>query len=401
MRVLFRLLAAVVIIVCVAIVLLYAQDARVPGRFVDMFKPEDGTYAGLYPRETIDGGMAYPLLSAAPGQRTIDDDALRAMREYAADQNSYSLVVLHDGLIQTEWYAEGWHATALAQSQSMHKSVLPVLIGAAIDEGAIGSADDAVGLYIKEWADDPRGRITLAQMMTMSSGLEEYPFSLNPFSDEFQWLFGSDTRPILLRTAKVAEPGTEFVYNNINSEILGLVIEEATGRRYAGYLADKLWTPMGGGRAELWLEDDGGKAHSSCCLLSSAHDWARFGLMLLGRGRINGNLIISEPYFEQMISQSPTSDWYGFQIWLGYSDELNPRADRLAGAYQRTDPFLAKDTFYTSGFGAQRVYVVPSQQLVIVRMGLSSGREPVKETWDNTFLVNTAIRGMQTNGGSL
>ena len=400
MRTLFRLLIAVVIIVSVAVVLLYAQDARVPGRFVDMFAPEDGTYSALYPREAIDGGTSYPLLSATPDQRTIDEASLRAMRAYAADQNSYSLVVIHQGLIQTEWYAEDWDGTRLAQSQSMHKSVLPVLIGAAIRDGAIGSADDAVGTYIEEWADDPRGRITLAQMMSMSSGLEEYPFSLNPFSDAFQWLFGSDTRPILLRTPKVAEPGTEFVYNNINSEILGLVIEEATGRRYARYLADELWTPMGGGRAQLWLEDDGGKAHSSCCLLSSAHDWARFGLMLLGRGAINGNRVVADAYFDRMISQSPTSDWYGFQIWLGYSDQLNPRAERLAGAYQRTEPFLAKDTFYTSGFGAQRVYVVPSKQLVIVRMGLASGRNPVKETWDNSFLVNTAIRGMQTDGGN-
>ena len=100
-----------------------------------------------------------------------NDDALRAMRDYAADQNSYSLVVVHNGVVQTEWYAEGWDGTRLAQSQSMHKSVLPVLIGAAIGDGAIGSAEDALGVYIEEWADDPRGRITLAEMMMMTSGL--------------------------------------------------------------------------------------------------------------------------------------------------------------------------------------------------------------------------------------
>lgn len=396
MRVIGRLLLFVIVVVNLLFVLLYVDDARLPARFVSMFQPEDGSYSSLQPRERIDAAATYALPTAAPGQGTINDAALDAMAAFAADQNSYSLVVVHAGVIQTEWYADGWDATRLAQSQSMHKSVLPVLIGAAIADGAIGSVDDRVGDYLPEWRDDPRGDITIKQLMTMSSGLKEYPFSLNPFSDAFQWLFASKTRPILLRTPRVAAPGTEFVYNNLNSEILGLVIEQATGQRYADYLDEKLWTPMGGGRVELWLEDEGGKAHTSCCLLSSAHDWTRFGLMLLGRGTVNGNRVIAAEYLDQIIAQSRNNPWYGYQIWLGYSAQMNPRARRLSGGYQRTDPFLAKDTFYASGFGAQRVYVVPSHELVIVRMGPATGREPVKPTWDNSFLVNTAIRGLQS-----
>ena len=85
----------------------------------------------------------------------------------------------------------------------------------------------------------------------------------------------------------------------------------------------------------------------------------------------------------------------------GYSRELNPRATLLAGGYQRIDPFLADDTYYTSGFGAQRVYVVPSAELVIVRMGPSSGRAPVNATWDNTYLVNTALSNQRPSAAPL
>ena len=118
-------------------------------------------------------------------------------------------------------------------------------------------------------------------------------------------------------------------------------------------------------------------------------------MMLLGEGKVNGQQIVDSSFIQGMIRPSPTFEWYGYQIWLGYSRDLNPRADKLAGGYQRSEPFLTEDTYFTSGYGAQRVYVVPSQELVIVRMGPATGRNPVKPSWDNTYLVNTAIRGIR------
>jgi CubicO group peptidase (beta-lactamase class C family) len=277
----------------------------------------------------------------------------------------------------------------------MHKSVLPVLMQAAVEDGAINSLSDPIGNYITEWQDDPRGETTIEQMLWMSSGLLEYPFSVNPFSDAFRWLFASNTTPVLLGTPLDWAAGEKFEYNNVNSELLGLIIERATGVPYTQYLQQKLWGPMGAAGAELWLDEPGGKVHSSCCLLAPTMDWARFGMLLLNEGEVNGRRLVEADFVRRMVSPSPTFEWYGYQIWLGYSRTLNPRANKLAGGYQRTEPFLAEDTFYTSGYGAQRVYVVPSEELVIVRMGPASGRAPVQPSWDNTFLVNTAIRGMR------
>ena len=364
-------------------------------RFAYLFLPgDDPTFRGLQPREVILGDQTMDLPVATEDERTMTEDALADMRAYAAEQNSFALIVVHKGKIQTEWYADGYDRNRLTQSQSMHKSVLPILVQAAIEDGDIGSLDDPIGTYLAEWQDDPRGAITVTQLLHMSSGLLEYEFSLNPTSDDFRWLFDANTTPVLLRTPLDWKPGTKFEYNNVNSELLGLIIERATGKRYSDYLNEKLWTPMGGERAELWMDSEGGKAHSSCCLLAPTRDWARFGMMMLGRGTINGHQIVDASFIDKMISPSPTFAWYGFQIWLGYSLDENPRARLLAGAYQRNEPFDARDTYYASGFGGQRVYVVPSEDLVIVRMGPSSGRAPVKETWDNTYLVNTALRNL-------
>ena len=393
MKLIGKILLALVIAGVGFVTFRYVQDPRPIRQLAGFFiEPNDTSFEGLTPRKRITGGGGYVLPIANTANQTIKADALAAAERYAGEQNSYALIVVHQGVVQTEWYAPGWDRDRLTQSQSMHKSILPILIQAAIEDGDISSVQDPVGKYLTEWADDPRGGATIEDYLQMSSGLLEYPFALNPFSDAFLWLFGSNTTPVLLRTPLDWTPGEKFEYNNVNSELLGLIIERATGKRYADYLEEKLWRPMGADRAELWLDQEGGKAHSSCCLLAPAMDWARFGLMLLNNGRVNGNQIVSADFIEQMTTAAPFFDWYGYQIWLGYSRELNPRAGKLAGAYQRTDPFDADDTFYTSGFGGQRVYVVPSADLVIVRMGPFGGQAPVEETWDNTFLVNTMLR---------
>jgi len=387
------LLSFLVSLLVLAVSWLYLSDPPLLKRYLIFFSPEDLTYANLAPRERVIGDGSYQLPVASGADKTITPESLVAMAEYADAQRSHSLIVLHKGVVQLEWYAKGWDRDRLTQSQSMHKSVLPVLMQAAVEDGSINALADPIGTYITEWQDDPRGDITIEQMLWMSSGLLEYPFSINPFSDSFKWLFASNTTPILLQTPLDWLPGEKFEYNNVNAELLGLIIERATGIRYTQYLQQKLWGPMGAAGAELWVDDAGGKAHSSCCLLAPTMDWARFGMLLLGSGEVNGRRIVEADFIRRMVSPSPTFEWYGYQIWLGYSRALNPRATLLAGGYQRTEPFLAEDTFYTSGYGAQRVYVVPSEELVIVRMGPASGRNPVLPTWDNTFLVNTAIRG--------
>ena len=87
----------------------------------------------------------------------------------------------------------------------------------------------------------------------------------------------------------------------------------------------------------------------------------------------------------------------GWQTWLAYNAEINPRAEKpsAAGAYYRSEPFLADDVYYFSGRGAQRVYVIPSRELVIVRLGPALGPRPLKPGWDNAYLVNTLIRGIE------
>ncbi|MCL4790493.1 MAG: beta-lactamase family protein [Gammaproteobacteria bacterium] len=355
----------------------------------------------LVPDEEIRGDGSFVLPVAAPEARTISAAALAEMERFAAEYGSHALIVVHRGVIQDEWYAPHWQRDQLTQSQSMHKSLMGLFIGIAIDEKRINSIDDPVGKYLDEWRDDPRGAITLRQLLQMSSGLAQYRFTLNPFTDDNRWLNSGRSGDVLLRTPLADwAPGSRYDYNNTNSELLGMALERVYGQRYSGLLRDKLWLPMGGERARVHTDRPGGRAYTSCCLAAPAMDWARIGMLLLGKGEVHGRRIVSADWIQQMITPSPAAAHYGLQIWLGYGDPAVPPEHAGSSGAIVSGPFLARDTFMTWGRGQQHVFVVPSLELVIVRLGPALGRAPIKPGFDLGHLVNTAIQGMEPGAGT-
>jgi CubicO group peptidase (beta-lactamase class C family) len=377
----------------VVVNVIYWQDPWLWRRYVMLFDPSP--VEGLEPFDAVRGDGSFIIPAAAPGARTISQAALDEAIAYAREFDSYALLVVHRGKLQLEWYAAGRSAADLTESQSMHKTLMGLFIGVAIEDGYISSVDDAISAYLDEWRDDPRGQVSIEQLLQMSSGLGQYPFSLNPFRDDLDWLYsGYSTRALLKTPLADWLPGTRYDYNNLNSELLGLIIERASGRRYADYLEESLWRPMGGDRAQVWLDRPGGAAHTSCCLAAPAMDWARFGMLLLGKGVVNGNRIVAASWIEQMITPSPQAPHYGYQIWLGYDDPPFPSG---SGSTQpiASAPYLARDTFLTWGRGQQHVWVSPAQELVVVRIGPALGRQPIKAGFDVPRIPNIIVRGIK------
>lgn len=376
---------------------LYWRDPWLLRNYFRMFSSGSSTAEErLPPDEPIRGDGSYRLPAADPATRSISVEALSAMRRYAARFGSHALIVVHRGVIQEEWYAPHWQRDQLTQSQSMHKSLMGILIGMAIDEGRVGSTSDPVGKYLVEWRNDPRGAITLEQLLTMSSGLAQYGFSLNPFDEGLRWLnSGHSTDAIFATPLADWRPGTRYDYNNVNSELLGLILVRVYGKPYSRILEEKLWRPMGGERAFVHTDSPGGRAFTSCCLAAPAMDWARIGMLLLHRGEVNGKRLVSAEWVARMITPSPISPRYGYQIWLGYEDPLLPESGGGSTGAIASEPFLARDTFMTWGRGQQHVFIVPSQQLVIVRLGPALGPAPIEPGFDVSFFVNTALRGLK------
>ncbi len=289
--------------------LVYWQDPWLWRNYVRFFATGTATEVELLPPdEEVVGDNSYILPRASDADRTISAAALAAMHDYAAEFGSHALITVHKGIIQDEWYAPHWEPDFLTQSQSMHKTLMALFIGVAIEDGRIGSEKDPVGLYLEEWRDDPRGEITLEQLMQMSSGLDQYEFNLNPFSHGVKWLNSGNSFDSVLSVPTLDwEPGTVYDYNNLNSELLGVVLMRVYGARYSEILRDKLWLPMGGDRVRVHTDQPGGRAFTSCCLATPAMDWARFGMLMLNEGELNGNRIVSAEWIAKMLEPSPCS----------------------------------------------------------------------------------------------
>jgi len=342
------------------------------------------------PLETVPGGEGPALPVREPRRRTITPAALDAAVRYAAEQKSYALLVWRDGALELERYWPGFGPGSRYDTASMHKTVAAVLLGTAVADGRIRSVDDPLERYLPDLAGTARGRIPLRALLEMASGIETPPVSDDPASPYWQTYFGDDLKRAIAHWPQKRAPFAEFYYANANTQYLGWAIEAATGRRYADYLSEKLWRPMGAGDARLWLDRAGGSPRVFCCLQATARDWLRFGLLLMNGGRSGGRQLVPADWIARMTAPSAANPNYGWQIWRGSPHVAARRYGRdIPATVPAARPFAADDVAYLDGSGGQRVYVVPSKKMVIIRIGAAS------RTWDDTALPNLLLTGAQ------
>lgn len=343
------------------------------------------TSAAWYRPQQLVPGVGPQAPSLAQVETTeISPRALQRALDFAEEQNSVALLVMHRDRLVVEQYWQGHQASDPVNSMSMVKTLLALLIGVAIDEGHIGSIQDPVGTYISEWADDPRGAITLADLLYMQSGLRNDNRIDTLRSDLVQLYGGSNTQKLVLDIPLESAPGQAFDYSNFNSQLLSLVLERATGESFGDYLSSRLWQPLGAGDGFLWLDRPGGSAKPFCCFFATAPDWVRLGQMLLHQGKVGDRQIIPADWLAQMLEASPLEPTFGLHIWLKARTADYPQVNRASSA-----PFAAADTFYLDGRHHQRVYVIPSEELVIVRLG----EEP--PAWNDAVIVNAIVEGLR------
>jgi CubicO group peptidase (beta-lactamase class C family) len=311
--------------------------------------------------------------------------ALPAVKAYSDQEKGYGLIVLKDGVVVHESYGEGLDETLLTASASMAKSVMSLMMGIAIDKGMIGSVDEPLGMYLPEWADDPRGAITIQQALQMASGLAA--------SDLMKVILAEDSFAVAAQTPMEAAPGSTFRYNNAVSQLLGEVLDrQARAAGYAGYpdfLLRELWCPMGGGKALLWV-DPAGKARTYAGLHAGIRDYAKIGELIRNKGRVGVQQIVPEAWIAEMTTPSPANGQYGYQVWLGreWTPVRTYSADSPIGV-PHSEPFVAKDLVYFDGFGGQRVYVLPSQGITVARVGETN------LAFDESIIPNALARALE------
>ncbi|BEV02330.1 serine hydrolase [Novosphingobium olei] len=283
-----------------------------------------------------------------------------------------AVIVMHEGRIVAERYAPGYHENTRFVSWSMAKTITGVMIGMLVSDGRLRLAESAP---VPQWQrpGDPRGEITLKQLLQMRSGLRHVEAGDPPYeSDEVRMLF-LDGRDDMARYAEdqplAHEPGSTFQYSTATSVILAdlaarVLASEPTpeGRRHAvtDYLRTRLFEPVGM-RSMVPEFDAAGTLIGGSLIDGTARDWAKFGEFLRNKGAVRGSQLIPRQWIEFMTTPSPREKAYGAQVWLNRT----PTA--------KTEPLFPdrgpRDLFACEGHLGQYVLVSPSRKLVVVRLG--------------------------------
>ena len=280
-------------------------------------------------------------------------DSLNALLE---EIKTIAVVVIKNDSVLYEKYWDGYSASSLSNSFSVAKSITSLLVGAAIKEGKIKSVDEPVSNYLPEFKEGLAAKLEIKDLLTMSSGSNWDESYKNPLSVTTEAYYGSDV-PKVAKSVKIEkEPGTYHTYKSGDTELLALILEKATGKSLSQYASEKLWQPLGAEHAALWSTDHkNGTPKAYCCFNTNARDFARIGQLMLDSGKWKGNVIIDSAYYSQSVSpcnipdeQGQPCNYYGYQWWL-------------APAYP--------GVFYARGILGQYIIVIPSKNIVVVRLG--------------------------------
>lgn len=301
----------------------------------------------------------------------INQKSLQQVVDHAFDEPSgkpsrrtRAILVVYKGEIIAEKYAEGFDQNSPQMGWSMTKSLTNAFMGHLVLKGSLKMASNAA---IWEWRQDERKFITMDHLMRMSSGLqwkENYsgPSSATNmlFKTRFMGIYAADNK---LRY----KPGEVFYYSSGTTNILSRLIRQVYNEdRYYRYPYEELFYKIG--MYSLVMEPDAGGTYvGSSYSYATARDWARFGLLFLNNGVWNGEQLLPEDWVKY--STTPTTGAkrgeYGAQFWLNAGESGNTS--------NRMYPDVPTDLYWADGFEGQNVFILPSRQLVVVKLSQTTG----------------------------
>jgi CubicO group peptidase (beta-lactamase class C family) len=310
-----------------------------------------------------------PLLPEIAGPAVVEpsDARLKAALDHAFEEpatppfrRTKAVVVVHEGRVIAERYADGIGVDTPLLGFSLTKSVVNALIGILTQKGLVTPSFPAP---IPQWraATDPRREIEVEHLMRMTSGLalDETNTGFDP-SSQMVYLH-NDMSAFAAKAELIAVPGTRWAYSSPTTQLLARIIRDAVGgpEQTLAFAWRELFNPLG--MRDVTLEfDASGTLQGSSYMLASARDWARFGLLYLNDGLIGGKRLLHEDWVDLSAAATLDTD-YGAGFWTNRSEHAHAKGRVRLG--------IPRDAFFASGDLGQRIVILQSQRLVIVRLG--------------------------------
>ena len=268
------------------------------------------------------GATPMPLHSGPPLQVANVDD-------FMSSQRSAALLIVHDGKLRLERYGLGFDAGGRWTSFSVAKSITSTLVGAAIRDGSIRGMDDKVSDYIPEMKGSAYDDVSIHQLLTMTSGVRWNEDYADPNSDvaKFNGHKPEDGVDALVsymrKLPREAPAGTRWHYSTGETNLVGVLLNQATRKPLATYLSEKIWVPAGMEQQATWILNRTGQEISGCCIQAATRDFARFGVFILNGARIDGKSIVPDGWLLEATTTRTDvgrpGRGYGY-FWWTYAD---------------------------------------------------------------------------------
>lgn len=314
--------------------------------------------------DQFDGDLTVPMpppsalmeMDTAWRDAHFDADALDAALDAAFTEdgrNTLAALVLHDGRLVAERYADGVDARSPLLGWSMTKSTAVTFAGVLVERGLIDMRAEGMSPDLNA-VDRPD--ITLDDMLRMTGGLDGFELNNGHDPNSEMLMTQADMAAYAASRNKLHEPGEEWSYQSVNTILAGAAMEEFMGDTLTDRvetLRAWLFEPLGM-NSVVFEPDQSGTLQWSSYMYATAQDWARLGQLYLDNGRVGDAQIIPPNWLTYV--GTPTVDWYGSGFWLNIEG-------------------LPADTVAMQGFQGQHGFVIPSEDLVIVRMGATLGME--------------------------
>ncbi|MFN4784856.1 MAG: serine hydrolase domain-containing protein [Bacteroidota bacterium] len=324
-------------------------------------------YKGFDKREVANDPERVSVLAVTEDAGTVELSS--ALREMLKRTNSGSFLVFRNDSLVCERYFEPVADTVMTNSFSMAKTITCLLFQRAIEEGKIASWDEPVRKFLPwvgkaavekgeavdgvspDQMEANAAALTLRHLITMSAGLQWNESYQSPFGITAKAYYGSDIEATMREVPVVVMPGTQFEYQSGSTQLLGLVLEQVTGKHLSDLASDWLWKPLGMEAPAYWsLDKANGRELNFCCVNARSRDFGRLGLMVLhnGKGLVDsGFLAMARKPFE--MGGKVLVPFYGHSFWLGSVDGV--------------------DFQFFNGLKGQYIVVIPSKNMVVVRTG--------------------------------
>lgn len=310
------------------------------------------------PNKPVKKGKSLPWPIAQSYNHWSETEAFKKMHE---EKESFAFLVIHQDSLIYEKYWQKHKDTSLSIAWSMSKSVISILIGAAIKDGFIKSEDDLVGKYIPEYANE---NLTIKHLLTMSSPITYYEAYKNPFAYTAKTLYGRPAYQTTVNYKMKGSPGKVLNYRSGETQLLSFVLSNATKQTIAEYASKKIWKNIGAENDALWaLSFVDSLELAYCCLSATARDFAKIGQLWMHQGvSINGDTLVDPSFWERSIrpaelleKNGEKNTRYGYQWWIGRHKE---------------------DTFYyMNGLNGQFVLCVPNKEMIVLRLGNKKSKD--------------------------